>query len=187
MHKKRTRSSETKKGILEVLIVNAKGIRHTNLIGTPSYFVVTQCGTKVYTSKVSSENDEVVRWNEKFKFEFPLRDWKYLSHLKFRIMDLEFFSDGGFVGETRIYLGGIISEGIRKGILQVKPAPYNVVLDDDTYKGEIKIGLKFLTNKSSQQQERTASFALENQPATQSFYGFLINLLKNLWSKFMAN
>lgn len=26
------------------------------------------------------------------------------------------------------------------------PKPYNVVLDDETYKGEIKIGLKFIPN-----------------------------------------
>ena len=28
------------------------------------------------------------------------------------------------------------------------PAPYNVVLEDDTYKGEIKIGLRFTANVS---------------------------------------
>jgi hypothetical protein len=28
------------------------------------------------------------------------------------------------------------------------PAPYNVLLEDDTYKGEIKIGLKFIANVS---------------------------------------
>lgn len=39
-------------------------------------------------------------WNEKFRFEFPLSDWENLTHVKFRIMDLELFRDGGFVGET---------------------------------------------------------------------------------------
>lgn len=43
-----------------------------------------------------------------------------------------------------IYLGGIITEGTEKGYIEVKPAPYNVVLEDDTYRGEIKIGLKFI-------------------------------------------
>ncbi|XP_065859325.1 elicitor-responsive protein 3 [Euphorbia lathyris] len=186
MHKRRRARSETKRGILEILIVNAKGIRHTNLIGTPAHFVVTQCGNKVHKTKVSSENDEMVWWNEKLKFEFPLTDWKHFTHLKFRIMDLEFFTDAGFVGETRIYLGGIVAEGVRKGIVQVKPSSYNVVLEDHTYKGQIKIGLKFLITKAAQpqQQEKTASVTAENE-AAQSYYRFLFNLFKILCSKFM--
>lgn len=46
----------------------------------------------------------------------------------------------------RIHLGGIITEGSDSGFLEVKPAPYNVVLEDDTYKGQIKIGFKFIAN-----------------------------------------
>ena len=37
-------------------------------------------------------------------------------------------------------------EGNDKGFLEIRPTPYNVVLEDDTYKGEIKIGLKFIAN-----------------------------------------
>lgn len=37
-------------------------------------------------------------------------------------------------------------EGNDNGFLEVRPSPYNVVLEDDTYKGEIKIGLKFFPN-----------------------------------------
>ena len=37
-------------------------------------------------------------------------------------------------------------EGYNKGFLEIRPTPYNVVLEDDTYKGEIKIGLKFIPN-----------------------------------------
>lgn len=37
-------------------------------------------------------------------------------------------------------------EGNDKGFLEVRPTPYNVVLEDDTYEGEIKIGLKFFPN-----------------------------------------
>lgn len=45
----------------------------------------------------------------------------------------------------RIHLGGIITEGCERGFLEVKPTPYNVVLEDDTYKGQIKIGFKFIS------------------------------------------
>lgn len=49
----------------------------------------------------------------------------------------------------RIHIGGIITEGKDRGFIEVKPSPYNVVLEDDTYKGEIKIGFKFVANVSA--------------------------------------
>ncbi|BBN70300.1 Calcium-dependent lipid-binding family protein [Prunus dulcis] len=95
-----------------------------------SYYVIIECGTREYRSKESS-------------------NWKNLTHLKFRIMDTELFTDAGFVGETIVHLGGIITEGKDRGFIELKPAPYNVVLEDDTYKGEIKIGFRFITNKEA--------------------------------------
>lgn len=35
-----------------------------------------------------------------------------------------------------------------EGSLELKPTSYNVVLEDGTYKGEIKIGLKFISKVS---------------------------------------
>ncbi|KAK3011253.1 hypothetical protein RJ639_010604 [Escallonia herrerae] len=166
-----------KGGILEVFLVSAEGIRHTNLIGKPAYYVVIECGTQVRRSKVSAgfilakffirrlylglnylsilvtglngaDNHEEVCWNEKYTFEVPFSELKNLTHLKFRILDKEYLSDGGFVGETIVYLEGIIMEGNDKGFIELRPAPYNVVLEDDTYKGQIKIGLKFMSNVS---------------------------------------
>ncbi|KDP28627.1 hypothetical protein JCGZ_14398 [Jatropha curcas] len=168
-----------KRGILEVLLVHAQGITRTNLVGTPAYYVITQCGNKVHKSKVSSGIDEATRWNEKFRFEFPLLDWKHLTHLKLRIMDKEFFADGGFVGETIIYLGGIIAEGIDKGHLEVEPAPYNVVLEDDSYRGEIKIGLKFITNKEADTETRACVRPVD--VPKKSFFKSIINLFKSSW------
>nr|KYP77078.1 Elicitor-responsive protein 3 [Cajanus cajan] len=137
-----------KTGILEVLIVNAKGIRHTNLVGTPSYYVVIECGTQTQRSKVSSGKHEKPCWNEKFIFELSLFDCKNLAHVNCRIMDRELFTNGGFVGEAKIYISGIISEGNEQGYIEIKPSAYNVVLEDGTYKGQIKIGFKFIANVS---------------------------------------
>ncbi|XP_050387357.1 elicitor-responsive protein 3 [Argentina anserina] len=131
-------------GALEVLIVDAEDIRHTNVLGKPAYYAILECGTHVYRTKISSEEDEKVAWNEKFIFEYS--DWKHINHLKVRIMDTEMFTDGGFVGETMIHIGGIITEGKDSGFIEVKPSPYNVVLEDDTYKGEIKIGFRFVAS-----------------------------------------
>lgn len=43
---------------------------------------------------------EKISWNEKFSFDFRMSEWVNISHLKLRIMDEEYFTDGGFVGET---------------------------------------------------------------------------------------
>jgi hypothetical protein len=45
-----------------------------------------------------------------------------------------------------VYVGEIIREGSEREFLQMKPAPYNIVLEDGTYRGELKLGLKFITN-----------------------------------------
>ncbi|XP_052480779.1 elicitor-responsive protein 3 isoform X2 [Gossypium raimondii] len=163
-----------KEGILEVLIVNAEDIRHTNLIGRPAYYVILQCGTKEYRTKISPGKHKKVLWNEKFKFDFPLSEWKNLTHIKFRIMDKEFFKNNGFVGETRIHLGGIIIEGTDKGFIVVRPAPYNVVLEDDTYKGQIKIGFKFIAKKEVQNEIREFA-VMPNEPRS------ICSCIKNLW------
>ncbi|XP_027337384.1 elicitor-responsive protein 1 [Abrus precatorius] len=154
-----------KTGILEVLLVNAKGIRHTNLVGTPSYFVVIEWGSETQRSKISSGKHKKPWWNEKFIFDLSLFDCKNSTHLKCRIMDTELFTNGGFVGEAKIYIGGIISEGTERGYVEIKPAAYNVVLEDDTYKGQIKIGFKFIANKEKYMMEKRVQFVAEkNEP-----------------------
>lgn len=50
---------------------------------------------------------------------------------------------------SRIFLKRIIMEGNYKGLIELKPAPFNVVLEDDTYKGQIMVGLKLIPNVSS--------------------------------------
>ncbi|RID70932.1 hypothetical protein BRARA_C02907 [Brassica rapa] len=131
------------RGRLEVLLVDAHGITHTNFIGRPVYYVLLQCGTKEYRSKFSKGHNDNALWNQKFVFDFPMSQWKKLTHIKFKTMDKELFKDGGFVGETIIDLKGIITEGGDRGYMEVKPAPYNVVLDDDTFKGVLKLGFRF--------------------------------------------
>lgn len=39
-------------------------------------------------------------------------------------------------------------EGNYRGLAEILPAPFNVVLEDDTYKGEMTIGMKFIPNVS---------------------------------------
>ncbi|KAK9910441.1 hypothetical protein M0R45_034402 [Rubus argutus] len=170
-------------GTLEVLLVDAEDIRHTNVIGTPAYYVILECGNQVYRSKISSGEDEKVCWNEKFTFEFS--DWKHLTHLKLRIMDTEMFTVAGFVGEAMIHIGGIITEGKDRGFIEVKPAPYNVVLEDDTYKGEIKIGFRFVANKEVTVMNTREYLAENNTKPRGSICKTIASLWKVLWWRFL--
>ncbi|KAK9076407.1 hypothetical protein SSX86_004741 [Deinandra increscens subsp. villosa] len=136
-----------KGGLLEVFLESANGIRHTNLIGKPKYYVFIECGIQHYKSKSSKGDRHKVSWNEKVTFELSMYECQKLTHLGLRIMDKELFhKDTGFVGEAKVYLEEILNEGNEKGIIEVSPKPYNVVLDDETYRGQIKIGLKFIPN-----------------------------------------
>ncbi|KAK1364343.1 16 kDa phloem protein 1 [Heracleum sosnowskyi] len=140
--------------ILEILLVGAKGLKHTNLVGKPSYFVIIECGKKVGTSKISRANHKEIIWNGKFLFAFPTAEWEHITHLKLKIIEAEYFTDGRFVGETIVNLKGIMLEGNDKGVIELRPTRYNVVLEDDSYKGEIKLGLKFITNGDSETKRR---------------------------------
>lgn len=49
----------------------------------------------------------------------------------------------------RVHIGGIVREAkARGGVLEVKPTLYNMVLENDTYRGEIRLGMKFMANVS---------------------------------------
>ncbi|KAM1019404.1 hypothetical protein ACFX13_041486 [Malus domestica] len=174
-----------KVGTLEVLLVDAEGIRHTNLLGRPSYYVIIKCGNQEYRSKQSSGEDEKVSWNEKITFKFPLSNWKKLTHLKLRIMDTELFTDAGFVGETMIHLGGIVTVGRDSGFIELKPLPYNVVLEDDTYKGEIRIGFRFTANKERQVVETREFSAEDTIKPRGSICRSIANLWRILWWRFL--
>ncbi|WRX10185.1 C2 domain - like 8 [Theobroma cacao] len=168
---------------LDTTVVNATTLLYVLSIDfitrTPAYYVILQCGTQEYRSKVSPGKHEKVLWNEKFKFEFPQSEWENLTHITFRIMDKEFFTDNGFVGKTIIHLGGIIAEGTDREFIELRPAPYNVVLEDDTYKGQIKIGFKFIAHKEMQE------FALLPNEPRRSFCSSIRNLWKFPWWKFL--
>ncbi|XP_010241942.1 PREDICTED: elicitor-responsive protein 3 [Nelumbo nucifera] len=171
-----------KGGILEVVLVSAKGIRHTNFVGKPGYYVIIQCGTQTHRSKNSPGEGRKVLWNEKFIFKFASSELQELTYLKLRIMDKEMFTEGGFVGETLIHLGGILTEGNNKGFIQLKPSPYNVVLEDDSYKGEIKIGLKFIANVELQTE--MIEYEGQEKKPPQSIYRTILNYCQISWWRF---
>lgn len=152
--------------------------------GRPAYYVLIECGTLVERTKTTTGNHKEICWNEKFAFEFPSFEWENLTHLKFKVMAEEYLFEGGFVGETIIYLQGFIKEGNDNGFLEVRPTPYNVVLEDDTYQGEIKIGLKFFPNKEKYT-VTTRTYVEEEQETRQSICRTIMNLVRIPWGRFL--
>ncbi|XP_071741919.1 elicitor-responsive protein 3-like [Rutidosis leptorrhynchoides] len=178
-----------KGGILEVFLEGAKDIRHTNLIvhclyvyvkGKPKYYVIVECGYQHYKSKSSKGEHHKVSWNEKLTFELSMSECQKLTHLRLRIMDRELFdNDTGFVGEARVFLEDILMEGNEKGLIELTPKPYNVVLDDETYKGEIKVGLKFIPNTDIRETGR--GLVTRKVHYEDSLWKKLVNFCKMSW------
>ncbi|KMZ67664.1 hypothetical protein ZOSMA_25G00510 [Zostera marina] len=110
-------------GILQVLLVAAKDFKDNVLLG----------------------KKHKAWWNEKFIFELPSTTRKS-SKLSLKIMEKDKFKGDIFIGETTVYLQGIINEGKQQGKKETMLAAYNIVLPNGDYKGEIKIGLKFISN-----------------------------------------
>ncbi|KAL4562698.1 hypothetical protein LXL04_026728 [Taraxacum kok-saghyz] len=171
-----------KGGILEVILESAQGIRHTNLIGKPKYYVIIECGIQQNRSKSSKGDHHKVSWNEKFNFELSMSECQKLTHLRLRIMDKELFaSDTGFVGEAKIYLEEILAEGNERGVIELTPKPYNVVLDDETYKGEVKIGLKFIPNAIIKEERRGISTIERSRSTDETIWNKLMGICKTSW------
>ncbi|XP_024317237.1 elicitor-responsive protein 3 [Brachypodium distachyon] len=114
--------------------------------GPQRHYVTIQCGELIRTSKITHGKHRKIWWNEKFRFPLsPVECRGLLAEVTLKIMERDKFSEDSLVGETRVNVGDIIREGIEREFLQMKPVPYNIVLQDGTYKGELKLGLKFLS------------------------------------------
>ncbi|OEL22106.1 hypothetical protein BAE44_0016873, partial [Dichanthelium oligosanthes] len=101
---------------------------------------------------------------------------KELAKVTLTIMEIDKFADDTVVGETKVHVGEIISEGSEREFLQMKPAPYNVVLEDGTYKGVLRLGIKFISSVSLAQS--TADRVRWSVPTRQPNvgYGLFLNL-----------
>uniref|UniRef100_A0A7N0SZC3 C2 domain-containing protein n=1 Tax=Kalanchoe fedtschenkoi TaxID=63787 RepID=A0A7N0SZC3_KALFE len=171
-----------KGGTLEVVLVGAQGIKHTNLTGIPVYNALLECGDKLYHSKRSSGKHGEVYWNQKFRFEFSSVEMRHLMHLKIRLMNSRKLRASEFVGQTIVHIGGIIEEGTTRGMVEVKPTAYNVVLDDDTYRGEIKLGMKFTVTTEANGWESKSSTS-DDEEEHQSLW----SIIRKLVLRFLPN
>uniref|UniRef100_A0ACD5W3D9 Uncharacterized protein n=1 Tax=Avena sativa TaxID=4498 RepID=A0ACD5W3D9_AVESA len=86
-------------------------------------------------------------WNEVFKFQISSTAANVQHKLVFRILDHDNFSSDDFLGEASINVTDLISIGVEKGTSELKPAKYSVVAADNSYHGEIRVGITFTAAK----------------------------------------
>ncbi|KAF3340245.1 Elicitor-responsive protein 1 [Carex littledalei] len=149
-------------GALEVLLVRAEGLKHAHF----------------------SEIDERVWWNEKFRFVLPQLEFKEMPKLTVRLMKRVKFLKDCSIGETTVYLGEILAEGCEKGFIEIKPAAYNIVLEDGTYEGEMKLGIRYIPNVELKEQTYNSTRNI-HQEKKQSICRVMLSIaLKRIpWSK----
>uniref|UniRef100_A0A7N0UST7 C2 domain-containing protein n=1 Tax=Kalanchoe fedtschenkoi TaxID=63787 RepID=A0A7N0UST7_KALFE len=130
-------------GILEVRLVEAKGLEDKDFLGGMDPYVLIQYRSQEHKSSVAREDGENPVWNEEFSFriEYPGADDEYKLRLK--IMDKDTFSADDFVGEATIYLKDLFELGFENGGSELHPSRYRVIQADNTYCGELQVGLKF--------------------------------------------
>ncbi|XP_068645473.1 elicitor-responsive protein 3-like [Aristolochia californica] len=120
-------------GTLEVLLIAAKGLENTDFLCNMDPYVILTFTSQEQKSSVASGKGSDPEWNETFMFTIS----EGASDLKIKIMDSDTGTEDDYVGEATIPLEPLFLEG------NIPPAAYNVVKEEE-YRGEVKIGLKFV-------------------------------------------
>ncbi|KAJ0987778.1 hypothetical protein J5N97_006134 [Dioscorea zingiberensis] len=132
------------RGILEVQLIDAKGLQDTDALGDMDPYVLIQYRNQEQKSSVARGQGRSPSWNESFKFQ--VHNAGAADHhqkLILRIMDEDTFTTDDFVGQAMINVADLISLGVEKGSSELHPCKYSVVLAERTYCGEIRVGVKF--------------------------------------------
>ncbi|KAJ6803018.1 elicitor-responsive protein 1 isoform X2 [Iris pallida] len=134
------------KGILEVQLVDAKGLADTDAFGSSDPYVIIQYRNQERKSSVArggAGQGTSPIWNETFKFLVQYPGVEGQHKLTLRIMDEDTFTADDFIGEATINVADVITLGFENGIGEMHTTKHRVVLADQTYCGEIKVGVKF--------------------------------------------
>ncbi|XP_050383292.1 16 kDa phloem protein 1-like [Argentina anserina] len=135
-------------GVLEVNLIEARGLKDMDFAVKMNTYVVIEYGNQRQTSSVAKGQGTKPVWNETFKFkaEYPGgEENKYMLHL--RIMNThKILDDDVFVGQSTIFVKNLIASGTDTGKAGLRSAKYRVVLQDQTYAGEISVALSFSVN-----------------------------------------
>ncbi|PIN02328.1 putative Ca2+-dependent phospholipid-binding protein [Handroanthus impetiginosus] len=127
--------SKMAQGTLEVLLVSAKAHENTDFLSGMDPYAILTCQTQEKKSGIASGS--CPQWNETFLFTIS----EGVTELRIKIKDRDFFTADDFVGEAIIQLEPVFAEE------SIPPMSYRVV-KDETYCGEIRVGLKFTRQRS---------------------------------------
>ncbi|KAK7276279.1 hypothetical protein RIF29_17417 [Crotalaria pallida] len=130
-------------GFMEVLLVKAKGLHEQDIFARMDPYVLLQYKGQERKSSVVHEGGSNPVWNEKivFRVEYPGSGDQYKLYLK--IMDKDVFSADDFVGQATIYVKDLLAAGAENGSSELHPRKYSVVGADQSYCGEIEVGITF--------------------------------------------
>ncbi|KAA8518909.1 hypothetical protein F0562_016317 [Nyssa sinensis] len=146
-------------GILEVLLVDAQGIKENEFLGCFSClnpckgamidpYVVIHYGNQKRSSCVAQGKGKKLLWNETLKFDVEYPGGEDDTYkLIFRMMDKHKLSEDDYVGETKIYVKDVVSTGMESGKAKLEARKYRVVQQNKTYNGEISVAITFTRNE----------------------------------------
>ncbi|KAM0866638.1 hypothetical protein ACQ4PT_042501 [Festuca glaucescens] len=135
------------RGVLEVLLVDAKGLAGNDFLGRLDPYVVVQYRSQERKSSTARDQGRNPSWNEVFKFQINSTAANVQHKLFLRILDHDHLSSDDFLGEASINVADLISIGMEKGTSELNLARYSVVTADNSYRGEIKVGITFTAAK----------------------------------------
>ncbi|XP_026657059.1 elicitor-responsive protein 1 isoform X5 [Phoenix dactylifera] len=136
------------KGILEVQLIDAKGLASTDFLGGDTDpYVLIQYRSQERKSSIcrGAGQGSNPSWNETFKFVVHSPSGEHQHKLILKLMDHDTFTADDFMGEATINVMDVIALGMENGIGELRPCKHRVVLADGTYCGEIRVGVKFTT------------------------------------------
>ncbi|GAB4841131.1 hypothetical protein Ancab_021875 [Ancistrocladus abbreviatus] len=133
-------------GLMQVALMEARGLHDTDIFGKMDPYVVIRYKGQERKSSVARGQGGSPTWNEKFIFraEYPGSGGDY--KLILRIMDKDTFSADDFLGQVTIYVKDLLATGVENGKAEMHPCKYSVVGPDESYCGEIKVGVTFTSN-----------------------------------------
>ncbi|KAF7816438.1 elicitor-responsive protein 1 [Senna tora] len=130
-------------GLMEVLLVKAKGLHESDIFARMDPYVVIQYKGQERKSSVRHEEGSNPVWNEKFVFRAEYPGSGHQFKLVLKIMDKDVFTADDFVGQAIIYVEDLLAIGVENGSAELHPRKYNVVSADQSYCGEIEVGITF--------------------------------------------
>lgn len=135
------------RGVLELHLVDAKGLFGSDFLGKIDPYVIVQYRSQERKSSTARDDGRNPSWNEVFRFQINSSAANGQHKLFLRIMDHDNFSSDDFLGQATINVTDLISVGMESGSSQQNPAKYSVVAADNSYHGEIRVGLSFTAAK----------------------------------------